>query len=210
LLLNNSLNSPAIYSAIAAFFSGLAAWTMVMIHRRNALDAAKPELVFSNWSRISRSGGEDTIRIGTLENVGKGPALHVAFYLPEFDIQKPRVGITTQHISILSPGKTSDINWDVFPMWQQATNMGEGKKIHSLKLGLYCFDTKDWRHNTLYTVTISNDKAGSLFGAEEIGDGIYGHRISTANPFWLVKLKGKALATIEKAKQFWRKTGRRK
>jgi hypothetical protein len=109
------LTNPAAYLAIAALSSGFAAWMMVMIHRQNALDAARPELVFTDWLRIPRAGAEDTIRIGQLENVGKEPALHIAFYLPDVDPEKPRVAISTQRISILSPGKPRDINWDAIP-----------------------------------------------------------------------------------------------
>lgn len=198
------LTNPAAYSAIAALSSGFAAWMMVMIHRQNALDAARPELVFTDWLRIPRAGAEDTIRIGQLENVGKGPALHIAFYLPDFDPEKPRVAISTQRISILSPGKPRDINWDAIPFWQQSTSLGAGEKLHSFKLGLYCFDTKGYRHNTIYHVTMHSDKDGILGGAEELGEGIYGRRVAKATPLWPTKWKRKLLTCVEKAKQLFK------
>jgi hypothetical protein len=134
ILMNQLLNNPVFYSAIAAFFSACAAWTPVMIHRRNAFDAAKPDLVLAEWSRKTRATGLEVIHIGKLKNVGKGHALHAVFVTPFKN--PPRVGITTERLSIISPGEVKDIGWEVVPMWSQATDGANGTKHLGFTLGV--------------------------------------------------------------------------
>ena len=91
-------------------------------------------------------------------------------------------------------------------MWQQATDVGEGKKLHSFEFGIACFDMREYRHTTVYYVTMPSDINSPLFGEEELGEGIYGYRVATAKPFWRERVRGVALAIIEGLKQLWRNT----
>jgi hypothetical protein len=192
--LRDLISNPAVYSAISAFFSAVAAWLLVKIHRANALEAVRPELVFADWSRRTDPNGTEVIRIGKLKNVGKGPALQTMFYTPHLD----RVGITTQLISIIPAGDTQEIGWVVVPMQDQAT-LG-----HTFKLGLWCFDTKNYRHDTVYEVTIFHEGT-PVFAGQMLGVDIYGTRRANRTPFWCfwwIKQKGRVQFRYAKAKEF--------
>jgi hypothetical protein len=68
----------------------------------------------------------------------------------------------------------------------------------------YIASIPGYRHNTIYHVTMHSDKDGILGGAEELGEGIYGHRVANPTPFWPTKWKGKLLTCVEKAKQLFK------
>ncbi len=119
------------------------------------------------------------------------------------------VGITTERLSLISPGEVKDIGWEVVPMWQQATDGADDKKYLGFTLGVECFDTKEYRHETTYHIMMSNDRTSLVFGAEELGEGIYGYRTSKSKPFWPTRWKGKIRTAVEKGQQFWRKSGKK-
>jgi len=70
----------ALWSAVAASFSALAAVVAMLIQRRNLLEAVRPEFVLVGWGRLPRGDGDaahKVITIQSIKNVGRGAALHV-------------------------------------------------------------------------------------------------------------------------------------
>ena len=73
-------SAPAIWSAIAATFSAIAAILILKIQRQNLLESVRPELVIGGWVRHERRSENpdyEKISFETIKNVGRGPALHV-------------------------------------------------------------------------------------------------------------------------------------
>lgn len=67
--------TPAFWSAIAAIFSAAAAILALRLNRQNRLEAVRPELAVAEWKR---DAWPDRIELVKLQNLGRGPAQHVA------------------------------------------------------------------------------------------------------------------------------------
>ncbi len=72
---------PAIWAAIAATASAVAAFLMWITHRRDFLESVRPQLVLDDISRKKEgSKGAEIITVGTVRNVGRGPAWHIHMF----------------------------------------------------------------------------------------------------------------------------------
>jgi len=65
----------ATWSAIAASFSALSSFLIMLIHRRNLLESVRPELILDDWSRLAEGEGDtthDVLVFTAVRNVGRG------------------------------------------------------------------------------------------------------------------------------------------
>ena len=72
------------FSAIASSFSALTAFYLMTIHRRNMQESVRPDLVLGDWKIRYEGQGESGkvfISVGSVKNLGNGPANHVAMEL---------------------------------------------------------------------------------------------------------------------------------
>ncbi len=73
-----SLRSPPVASAVAAGFSSMAAFTIMLIQRQSMIDSARPEIVLKDWTRETKNIGEkkyDIVSFKKVLNAGKGLSL---------------------------------------------------------------------------------------------------------------------------------------
>src|SRR5262245_50736519 len=109
----------AFWSAIAATFSAISAFVVMMIQRRALLEAARPELVVDGWGREYRGEGEDTYEVITIKkiwNVGKGAALHVSFQMLD-QTDEPVALIPSVHIPIIGADERLEIGDNPIRLW---------------------------------------------------------------------------------------------
>lgn len=78
---------PAFLSAVAAFFSVLAAYRIYKIHRDNRIDVVRAELILLGLD-VKEMGGEKYLFIQKVVNVGKGPALSFGLAMNRQDTAK--------------------------------------------------------------------------------------------------------------------------
>jgi hypothetical protein len=78
-------NMAAIWSAVAASCSAIAAWSSLLLNRRAGIEAVRPDLLLGEWKLIKPSSAPRIeIHIGNINNYGKGPAryVHLAVEVP--------------------------------------------------------------------------------------------------------------------------------
>jgi hypothetical protein len=145
---------PAFWSAFAATASAIAAIVMVFIQRRNLLEAARPEIVLSNWSRSVVQAGTvhgDTVRFATIENVGRGPAFHVYINASRIVDNLPQVFMGTVQLPILPHGRAEHVRGDILLHWQNAPGES-GRKHLPIQVVILCWDSRGYRHTTRYNM----------------------------------------------------------
>jgi len=162
---------PTICSTIAAACSAIAAVVMVLIQRRNSIEAARPELVITNWDRNTRGTTDnpfDVIGFSTIRNMGTGPALHVCIG-SRIDGNPPRSGATGGRIMILAPAQEDTIDGELIVYWK---NIVEERRIYSVTLELLCWDTRGGRYTTHYSMIICENRNSVLFSMDIVAPGV--------------------------------------
>src|SRR5262245_11961617 len=101
-----AMPSAAVWSAVAATFSALAALLTMLIHRRNLMESARPELVVTGWARNPPGQGHasaETVKFSKIRNVGRGSALHVFLKCSQIVDGRPVVTLPSTRLAIVAP-----------------------------------------------------------------------------------------------------------
>lgn len=166
----------AFWSAIAATVSAAAALVALSVNRMSLRQSVKPELHLLSWSRSTvQHGGSavDTIRIGTLKNVGRGVAMHVHMNI-EGNMRNNRVPLafmSTAMLSLLAPGESHAVELDIALFWQNVKERRTTGKWLNLRLSILCWDTINRRHMTTFDLLVLNSPLiGSV--SNEIARGV--------------------------------------
>ena len=98
----------AVWSAIVASSSAIAAFTMLRLQHKHIIYSARPEIVLTEWKREHKKYGSTEIEVITfskIKNVGKDSAFHVHINAGEIEHNRPTSFMSTQRISILPVGE---------------------------------------------------------------------------------------------------------
>src|SRR5947209_2668461 len=124
---------PAIWSAIAATCSGIAAIVLMRIHLLNREDSVRPEVLIEGcsfstgipegWDLDPRAEEHGRIGITRLRNEGRGPALHISATLKGIGVMPigrsaSLFGMFIEPITFLGVGKSIDIDWKGYFPWK--------------------------------------------------------------------------------------------
>ncbi|MEP7151469.1 MAG: hypothetical protein ABI856_07165 [Nitrospira sp.] len=113
----------ALWSAVAASFSALAALVAMLIQHRNLLESVRPELVLVGWGRLPRGNGDaahEVVTIKSIKNVGRGAALHVHLDSMYMIDNRPVAVLSTKRLSILAPNESVELGGEISLWWQNA------------------------------------------------------------------------------------------
>ena len=147
--------TPATWSAAAATFSAITAFIVMLIQRRNYLEVARPELVFTGWSRTQEAkSNRDYIRIATLRNVGCGPALNVMTSVNFEEIGRPAAVMSSFRSPILAAGESVDFDGDITLWWAPQGTPVNPRATMVFDIRIYCWDARNRRHETIYTLVV--------------------------------------------------------
>lgn len=166
-------NTAAIWSAIAASFSALAALFTAVVHRRNLLEAARPELVVTGWSRKQTGvSGMDAVTFNGLRNVGKGAAFHIYMFLdytpPPNNV--PGATLSTIRLPIVAPNESCDASGEIYLWWKNIPS-NEGMKYLAMSLIIYAWDARNFRHETRYNL-FAMEQRDATFAADSIAPNV--------------------------------------
>jgi hypothetical protein len=108
---------PAIWSAVAATFSGLTALCVLLVHLWNRADSVRPEVLLEEWDfslKDSKWANWSTIRVRRIRNVGNGAALHVRTQLVvpgKAELGPPIAMAMSDPLAFFPPGETMSVEW---------------------------------------------------------------------------------------------------
>lgn len=145
--------SPELWSAVAASFAALSSFLVMFIQHANRLDAARPELVLTGWTRTTRGEGEaahEVLTFQTIRNVGKGPAIHVVLNCAHCHENRPTATMSTTRLPILAPAEAHDINGEIVVWWKNVPREKDGLQHLFLTVTLASTDSIKFRHETEY------------------------------------------------------------
>ncbi len=150
---------PAIWSAVAASFSALAALSMVWIHLQNRADAVRPELVLDGWSLTNEIPDKGIIQIGKISNQGRGSALFIlgeARFAEAESIGPGKlfVGLFCNAIQQLPTGKEVAIDWHIKFDWPGSVQPRQNQYVY-LNLMISTWDVHARRHEATYELVAS-------------------------------------------------------
>lgn len=153
---NASATAAAIWSAVAATVSATAALVAVYFNRSNLHQSVRPELQLLNWQRESVRRGTltiDVLRIGEIQNVGRGPAMNVVMILEGGTrYRTPMAFMSTKFIPLLAPDKREAADIEVSMHWENVKEGKGGGKFLSLSLVILSWDTLGRRHKTVFSI----------------------------------------------------------
>ena len=193
---------PSICSAIAAVFSAVAAVTVALIQRRNLVEAARPELIVSEWGKRERvQAGFDELKIGAVRNVGTGPALNLHI----FSEADPGLYLAmAQPLQLLPAGESADVKGKVAVWWKNIPGKEGGRHI-SMTVVLLCWDTRGYRYQTNYNLFMVEDPVTHVV-ANEIAPGVaIGVRTTYRRSVWSLKLQSRVKRL---GKKLWSPVGK--
>jgi hypothetical protein len=181
--------SAAAWSAVAATCSAIAASLTYFIHRRNMLDAARPELIIEGWARGTRSLNVDTITLTKIRNVGRGSALHVMAQGSRFKDRKPIYLMSAATLSIVAPSDSADMNAEIVIFWKSVPE-DNGLRLLGVKVVLLSWDLRGHRHATTYRLVVQpSDTRNPIAGVSDVVPGVgVLHRTTRSRPVWRLRV----------------------
>lgn len=189
----------ATWSAIAATFAAISSLLIMLIQRRNLLESARPELVLVGWERHTRGEGQSThevISFKTVRNVGRGVALNVHVNSSHFEDNCPVATLSTTRLPILAVNEANDVNGEITVWWKNVKPDAQGNKFLPIIITILCWDSRNIRHETKYTL-LGVELIQGVRVCDEIAPGIMlGSRTTTATPVWLLRLTARILRLL--------------
>jgi hypothetical protein len=187
---------PAIWSAIAASFAALSSIVLVVIHRRNLLESARPELALLDWTRTGvRAGDTEQLCFRRIKNVGRGSALHLHIDASS-NVEKegkayPVAFSSTRRIPILGPNEEFEVNQSIDLWWANArwAAPGPGHRFIMLPIRIIAWDARNQRHETTYELFIQEMNSPLLRSNTDAPGIDIGRRFTRSRPVWLLKVE---------------------
>lgn len=161
-------------AAIAAVASAFAAFLSLRLQRQMSLDAVRPELILDEW--VNYPDDEEDPNSGQFEakriqNIGRGPALHVSFELEVKGRPESHAFMTGDSISIIGPGEIRPISAYGFFAWEDSTPVFEHAESIDLDLAMIFFDSYGYCYETHLHLVAARGKfaeLGMIHGAERL------------------------------------------
>ena len=193
-------NYTAVWSAVAASFSALSAFLVMLIQRRNLVETVRPELIPLDWTRFEQGEGEsrhEIIAFRKIRNVGRGAAFNVHIStkqtLKEGDF--PTVLMPGFRTAVIAPNESIDVDGRVVVWWKNIKIKEDGPphKYAFITMTISFTDARDVRHFTDYSA-FAVYPAEAMVGLND-GDLAPGlswlSRQTERKPAWRLKIMGK-------------------
>jgi hypothetical protein len=181
----------AAWSAIAATFAAIAAVLLWRTEQQSFRHSARPELVLAGWQRFQDTSGgfgPERIAFSTIENVGRGPALHV--HINSFSIaddDRPKTVMSTIRESLIATGSRVTVQ-GVISIWWNNVAGSPGSKSVPISIDMLSWDTTGIRYCTKYKLLVV-ELSPHVVVADAIAPGvILATRTVTQAPVWRLKL----------------------
>jgi hypothetical protein len=145
--------SAAVWSALAATSAAIAAFLLWRTEQKSFRHSARPELVLTGWQRLEAGDkplAPERVAFATIENVGRGPALHVhinSFSLADDD--RPKTIMSTIRESLVAAGSRAKVD-GVISIWWNNVAGSPGSKSLPISIDMLCWDTTGTRYRTEY------------------------------------------------------------
>lgn len=177
--------TPAIWSAVAASLSALAAWFSFLLNRRNAVDSTRPDLVLEGWGlEVTETPGQHpkgTLHIDATKNLGRGPARHV--WIEVINPEKQGVICRTRYNkpTSLHPSESKQIACSTEFEWKDGKCITIEEKnsicyFYVLELVLHYWDTRNYKHELTYLLRLTHCTGPyslkGFFGDEVLAEGV--------------------------------------
>jgi hypothetical protein len=188
--------SAAMWSAIAASAAAISSLLTYFVHRRNMLDAARPELLLDDWALEPTERGSAYVTFGSIRNVGKGAALHTMVTGPAPG-DRPGALVGLENVAIIPPGEAVATNGRVVLFWKNVAPSPSGRLL-PITIKVFSWDARSIRHETEYRL-VAMDPPDSIAGAMQLAPGLHLlHRTSKPTPVWKLK-SGRRLQQLLRA-----------
>lgn len=168
----------ATWSAIAAGASACAAMGVVWVQHRNLIEAARPVLILDGWKRskaVKGSSSTDVISFEKIQNIGKGPALHVTIYgISKDSSNAPTYVLSNCNKHTIPADREVDVaDGDVHLYWGNVTVGVGDHKMMGVVINIYSWSLTGYRYKTVYRLMIEESDVSFIGGAECIAPGVY-------------------------------------
>lgn len=183
--------SAAVWSAIAATFAAIATLFLWRTEQQTFRHSARPELVLAGWQRVQDTNRPllpEKVAFSAIENVGRGPALHV--HINSFSIaddNRPKTIMSTIRESLIATGSRVSVQGAISIWWNHVAG-SPGSKSIPVSIDILCWDTTGVRYHTEYKLLVVELSAHVTL-ADAIAPGVMlATRTVTKAPVWRLKL----------------------
>lgn len=173
-ILTGAWPSPAGWSAIAACFAALSSFLMMEIQRENLMEAARPEIVLTHWTRGMEGRGEaadEIITFKTIKNVGHGAAFNLIINAASFKNKRPLTLFSTTRLPVLAANESVDINGKISIWLKNVEPDNSGFKLLQFPIEIFCWDSRGRRYETRYSLSVA-ELSGNVLLDNEIAPGV--------------------------------------
>jgi len=186
----------AVWSAVAATFSALSAFTVMRIQRRNLLESVRPDLFPVEWSRsVPGHGGSkhEVVKFKYVTNVGRGTAFNVvvAGWVTSEAGDFPPALVYTYRIAVVAPGESVKVDEGIEVWWDNIIEDARGVgKACCINVTIEYGDVRESWYSSRCSVRVfpvSFGGKGSTFG-DLAPNLVWSSRKTTTKPFWRIKL----------------------
>jgi hypothetical protein len=195
--------SAAVWSAVAGTSAALAALLLWRTEQKSFRHSARPELVLGGWQRLQVSDGPERIAFSMIENVGRGPALHVhinSFSLADDD--RPKTVMSTIRESLIAAGSHVKVE-GVISIWWSNVAGSPGSKLAPISIDMLCWDTTGVRYRTEYQLMlVETPHRVGLADAVAPGVMLAGRTVTQA-PVWRLKVT-RSLSKVPLLRRYFR------
>ena len=197
---------PAVWAAIAASFSALTAFLMLLIQRRSFLESVRPELVLADWNHLSAGTGNsahEVISMSLIRNVGRGAASNILMTATDNEGGRPLATMGLTRIpSILAPGEGNTVDAQIIIWWKNVAPNQQGDLYLPIHIVIYCWDARNRRHQTTYTLLASPLSAPNHF-SDTIAPGlVLLRRTTSSRATWPITLRRHVWGQLNKASKY--------
>jgi hypothetical protein len=194
-----STSYTALWSAVAASFSALSAFLLMLIHRRNLMESVRPDLIPLDWSRSEEGEGEskhEVIRFKRIRNVGRGAAFNVVISgkemfnrddLPTVLVDPATVVVVGCRFPVIAPNESIDTDGNIAVWWKNIEQKGVLKHCY-INVFLCYTDARDIRYLTEYSAFAVPLGAIVVMTEDLAPQMSWHHRNTVRTPKWRLKI----------------------
>ena len=185
-------NAAAVWSAVAATFSAVAAAMSWQAQMKTLRHSFRPELVLSGWQRAQpQDGSQEFLAFSSIRNTGRDTARQItinAFALA--DDKRPTYFMGTLNIASLTPGEQVQVGGRIIVNWKNVPNHPSGGKYLHLEISVWCWDALGVRHVTKLFLMLLDDPSSPVGGAAQLAPGVHlSYQTTTSVPVWKLRFR---------------------
>ena len=184
-------STAALWSALAATCSAIAALLSWRSHVRTYRQSFRPEIVISEWSRETDSGASfDVVGFRTIRNSGRGNAHQIIINATSTaDDDRPLHSMSTLQIPTLAPGESVNVQSRIKIWWKNVSIGSFGNKSLFISIKMHYWDSVDVAYVTEFRIYVVKDTSRTSV-SNEVARGVgLSMRHTTSIPIWRVRAR---------------------